>query len=151
MEVDVIPFLDYAISLLAVVITAVVGVVGKRLNDRLKLDIEHNHRAVLHEALNLSVLFAVNRARAAYKNTPPIKVRGEVVGAAFNYVIKSVPDTFKKFGIDPSTVDGQKRVIEMLETRLDNRVFDFEKEGAEIVAIDTRNLRGDGVEKKDDD
>jgi len=148
MEIDVVPFLDYAISLLAVVITGVVAVIGKHINTRFKLEVEGKHREVLSEALNLSVLFAVNRARAVYKNTPPIRVRGAVVGAAVDYVIKSVPDTLKKFGINPKTTDGQKRIIEMLETRLDNRVFDFEKEGAEVVQL--KPVGPEPGEKKDD-
>ena len=137
MEVYLVPFLDYIILLLGAIVTAVVTVVGKKLNNRFNLEIEFRHREVLQEALNLSVLFAVNRARAVYKNNPPIKVRSQVISVAFDYIIKSVPDALKKFGIDPSTIDGQKRIIEMLETRLDNRVFDFEKEGAEVVELKT--------------
>lgn len=135
MEVDIVPFLDYILPLLGVVITAVVTVVGKKLNERFKLEIEYRHREVLQEALGQSVLFAVNRARSIYKDNPPIKVRNEVVGTAFKYVIKAVPDAFKKFGIDPNTVEGQKRILEMLETRLDSRVFDYEKKEGEVVEL----------------
>ncbi len=135
MEVDIVPFLDYLLPLLGVVVTAVVTVVGKKLNDRFKLELEFRHREVLQEALGQSVLFAVNRARAVYKDNPPIRVRNEVVGTAFKYVIDSVPDALKKFGIDPSTTAGQKRIIEMLETRLDSRVFDYEKKDGEVVEL----------------
>ena len=135
MEVDIVPFLDYLLPLLGVVVTAVVTVVGKKLNDRFKLELEFRHREVLQEALGQSVLFAVNRARAVYKDNPPIRVRNEVVGTAFKYVIDSVPDALKKFGIDPNTVEGQKRIIEMLETRLDSRVFDYEKKDGEVVEL----------------
>ena len=135
MEVDIVPFLDYLLPLLGVVVTAVVTVVGKKLNDRFNLELEFRHREVLQEALGQSVLFAVNRARAVYKDNPPIKVRNEVVGTAFKYVIDSVPDALKKFGIDPSTTAGQKRIIEMLETRLDSRVFDYEKKDGEVVEL----------------
>ena len=55
-----------------------------------------------------------------------------MVGAAFKYVTDSVPDALKKFGIDPNTVEGQKRILEMLETRLDSRVFDYAKEEGEV-------------------
>ena len=135
MEIDVIPFLDYAISLLAIVITAVVGVVGKRLNDRFKLEIEYRNREVLQEALANSVSFAINRARAMYKNNPPIKIRNKVVATAFEYVIKAVPDALNSFGINPSTEEGQKRVLELVETRLDTRLFDLEKEEGEVVQL----------------
>ena len=148
MENDVIPFLDYAISLLAVVITAVVGVVGKRLNDRFKLEIEYRHREVLQEALGQSVLFAVNRARAIYKDNPPIKVRNEIVGTAFKYVIRAVPDALKKFGISPNTVEGQKRILEMLETRLDSRVFSYDKEGEVVELKEIKKMYGEMAEKK---
>ena len=135
MEVDIVPFLDYLLPLLGVIVTAVVTVVGKKLNDRFKLELEFRHREVLQEALGQSVLFAVNRARAVYKDNPPIRVRNEVVGTAFKYVIDSVPDALKKFGIDPNTTAGQKRIIEMLETRLDSRVFDYEKKEGEVVEL----------------
>ncbi len=135
MEVDIVPFLDYLLPLLGVIVTAVVTVVGKKLNDRFKLELEFRHREVLQEALGQSVLFAVNRARTVYKDNPPIRVRNEVVGAAFKYVIDSVPDALKKFGIDPNTTAGQKRIIEMLETRLDSRVFDYEKKEGEVVEL----------------
>ncbi len=135
MEIDIVPFLDYLLPLLGIVVTAVVTVVGKKLNDRFNLELEFRHREVLQEALGQSVLFAVNRARTVYKDNPPIRVRNEVVGTAFNYVIDSVPDALKKFGIDPNTTAGQKRIIEMLETRLDSRVFDYEKKEGEVVEL----------------
>ena len=68
MEVDVVPLLDYLVPLLGAIVTAVVTIVGKKLNDRFKLEIEYRHREVLQEALGQSVLFAVNRARAIYKD-----------------------------------------------------------------------------------
>ena len=148
MEINVIPFLDYAISLLAIVITAVVGVVGKRLNDRFKLEIEYRHREVLQEALGQSVLFAVNRARAIYKDNPPIKVRNNMVSTAFKYIIRAVPDALKKFGIDPNTTEGQKRILEMLETRLDSRVFNYEKDGEVVELKDVKKMYGETAEKR---
>ena len=143
MEVDVVPFLDYLVPLLGAIVTAVVTVVGKRLNDRFKLEIEYRHREVLQEALGQSVLFAVNRARTIYKDNPPIKVRNEIVGTAFKYVIDSVPDALKKFGIDPSTTKGQKRILEMLETRLDSRVFDYDKKEGDVVELKAVEKEGD--------
>jgi len=144
MEVDVIPFLDYILSLLAVVVTAVVGVVGRKLSQRFNLEIEFRHREVLQEALTQSVLFAINRARAVYKDNPPIKIRNQVVATAYQYVLTAVPDALKKFGIDPSTEAGQKRVLEMVETRLDTRFFDTDKKEGEVVQLKT-------VEDKEDE
>jgi len=137
MEVDVVPFLDIMMSSLGVVVIAIIGIVGRKLNDRFNLELEFRHREVLQEALGQSVLFAVNRARAVYKDNPPISMRSQVVGTAFKYVIDSVPDALKKFGIDPNTVEGQKRILEMLETRLDSRVFDYEKKEGEVVELKT--------------
>ena len=141
--VQIVPFLDYAISLLAVVITAVVTVVGKKLNDRFKLEIEFRHREVLQETLTHGVLLAINRVRALYKDSPPIHLRNQVVATALQYVIQAVPDALKKFGIDPSTEAGQKRIIEMVEIRLDTRFFDHDKKEGEVVELHS-------VEKKDD-
>ena len=123
MEVDVIPFLDYVVGLLGVVVTAVITIVGKKLNDRYKLEIEYRHREVLQEALGLGVMFAVNRARAVYKDSPPIKVRNEVVGTAFNYVTKAVPDALKKFGIDASLASKSKTLLSSLVSNISTILF----------------------------
>jgi hypothetical protein len=125
MEVDVIPFLDYIVGLLGVVITAAVGVVGKKLNDRYNLDIEASHRQALQDALHRSVDFATNRAHTLYKDLPPIQARGAVIGTAMQYAMEAVPDAMKKFGIDPSTTAGQKKLTEMIETRLSPYGFDI--------------------------
>ena len=123
MEVDVVPFLDYIVGLLGVVITAAIGVVGKKLNDRYNLEIEDRHRVVLQESLGYGLLLAMNKAKEVYKDAPPLKIRNKVIGTALNHVVKSTPDALKKFGIDPKTPEGNKRIHEMIEARLDTRLF----------------------------
>ena len=123
MEVDLIPLLDYAVGLAAVVITAIIGIVGKKLNERFNLENEDRHRVVLQEALGYGVLFAMNKAKETYKDAIPFRVKSEIVGKTINYMIDSAPDALKKFGIDPNTREGTERIKNMIEARIDTRVF----------------------------
>ncbi len=128
MEIDVIPFLDYIVGLLGVVVAAVIGVVGKKLSEKYNLEIEDRHRVVLQETLGYGLLLAMNKAKEVYKDTIPLTVRNEVVGTALKHIVKSTPDALKKFGIDPSTPEGNKRIHEMIEARLDTRLFDAKED-----------------------
>src|SRR5690606_4135495 len=73
---------------------------------KLGLDIEQRHRDALQSALHNAALLAIEKAtghKIADKASPKPSERSDIipnVGAAIEYVEKSVPDALAKFKVD---------------------------------------------------
>lgn len=95
--------------ILAMAVTALVPVIAASLFQwfrKMGLDIEQRHRDALQSALHNAALVAIEKAtghKVADKASPKPSDRSDVipnVGAAIDYVEKSVPDALAKFKVN---------------------------------------------------
>lgn len=130
--VDLQPLLDYGLEIVGVAFAAVATVftawIGKKFKDLTGVKLEDEQRKAVQDALAWAVNFGLNKARDRYDGKVKIDAKNEIVAFGAGYLADSVPTTLKRFGIDPNTVEGRQRIMDMVEARLDNWMFDKDED-----------------------
>jgi hypothetical protein len=97
------PIRPFLFELIAILATAAAGWLIKRIRDWTGIEIEARHREALQSALENAARLALHRAteRAGGMSIP---IGNAVVESGVEYVLKSVPDAVRHFGLTPERV-----------------------------------------------
>lgn len=138
--IDFAPLFDLGIEIVTMTVLAVGGVavawVGKKVKDWLGLEIEKKHREALQAALHQAVNFGEKKVRNQFGGKLKLENKNEVLSAAATYAIASVPDALKAFKIDVASPEGQARIVDMIETRMYDYIFDDAQDDEFQEAVD---------------
>jgi hypothetical protein len=105
------PLRPYLLEVAGVLITGVVAWAAKRFRDWTGMEIEARHREALQSALTNAARLALDRG-AAHAGEMRIPIGNAVLETGVDYVLKSVPDAVKHFGLSP------ERVAELIRPKL---------------------------------
>lgn len=125
-------FMPYLMEAAYALIAAAVGWLLVKWTKLTGLNIEASHRDALQTALKNAVNFGLNKLDDK-ANKASIDVKSAVLAAGIDYVLKSVPDAVKFFGLTP------ERLADLLEAKL--TVYPAV---AELVTIDETPKAGGG-------
>lgn len=101
------------VPVIGLVITTLVGIGLALLKQKTGIDIEARHREALQSALLNGVLYALQKAGWVQGDDT-----AKLLPLARGYVLGSVPDALKSFGIDAATSAGQAALDRLLTPKL---------------------------------
>lgn len=105
-QIDLRPLLDAVWPLIVAVVTAIVGILARKVLSWLNLSEDR----MVREYLEVAIVNGLELARQKIGTvTPGVTTRSQVVAEASNYVIARVPDALKRFDITDATL---KRLVE---------------------------------------
>jgi hypothetical protein len=125
METDT--FIDFGhlvpeiLAALGALVTVAIGWAASKFSQYTNIKIEADHRAALHQAINTGIQLAVTK----FGGSGRIDVKNALVASAAEWVIKSVPDALKWFGLhdtvggrDVPTTKVDPKLTAMIESKL---------------------------------
>ncbi|MEN5275744.1 hypothetical protein ABE527_02225 [Brucella sp. TWI432] len=95
-------FTPYLLAFFGAVITAAITWATKKLSDWTGITIEANHREALQSALMNGARYAVAKATP---NGVKVDLRNAALASGVKFVIDSVPDAVKYFGLTPEDLE----------------------------------------------
>lgn len=101
------------VPVIGLVISTLIGIGLAMLKQRTGIDIEARHREALQSALLNGVLYALQKAGWMQGDDT-----AKLLPLARGYVLGSVPDALKSFGIDAATSVGQAALDRLLTPKL---------------------------------
>lgn len=105
-QIDLRPLLDAVWPLIVAVVTAIVGILARKLLSWLNLSEDR----MVREYLEVAIVNGLELARQRLGTvTPGVTTKSQVVAEASNYVVARVPDALKRFDITEATL---KRLVE---------------------------------------
>lgn len=125
-------FMPYLMEAAYALIAAAVGWLLVKWTKLTGLSIEASHRDALQTALKNAVNFGLNKLEDK-ADKASIDVKSAVLAAGIDYVLKSVPDAVKFFGLSP------ERLADLLEAKL----YIYPDVG-ELVSYDEKS-KGEGA------
>lgn len=93
----------YLLAVVSVVATAIVGWLAELLRRKFHLDIEASHREALQTALTNGAGLLITRLGGAIAGRK-LDLKSVVLAEAVNYVLQSVPDAVRHFGVTPEAI-----------------------------------------------
>lgn len=107
------------LAALGTLVTLAIGWAATKFSQLTNIKIEEQHRQALHSAINTGIQLALTKFGAGGR----IDVKNALVASAAEWVIKSVPDALKWFGLDDSFSgrEGSKidpKLTAMIESKL---------------------------------
>lgn len=93
----------YLLALVSVVATAIVGWLAELLRRKFNLDIDAAHRDALQTALTNGAGLLIGKAGDALASRK-LDLKSAALAEAVNYVLQSVPDAIRHFGITPEAI-----------------------------------------------
>lgn len=101
----------YLLVIVSVMATAIVGWLAELLRRKFSLDIEASHREALQTALTNGAGLLLGKLGGALAGRK-LDLKSIVLAEAVNYVLRSVPDAVRHFGVTPEAI------AEKLEAKL---------------------------------
>lgn len=93
----------YLLVLVSVMATAIVGWLAELLRRKFHLDIEASHREALQTALTNGAGLLLGKLGGALAGRK-LDLKSAVLAEAVNYVLQSVPDAVRHFGVTPEAL-----------------------------------------------
>jgi hypothetical protein len=115
---------EYGVIVIGAVFSAGIAWLGKKLNTKYGLEIEAKNRAALQDTFHYAINFGAGKVKEMYGTKLTKDLKNPLVAMATSYVIQSVPDTLKSFGIDPNSEAGRMKVADMVDARLSEWLFE---------------------------
>lgn len=105
-RIDLRPLLDAVWPLIVAVVTAIIGIVARKVLSWLNLSEDR----MVREYLEVAIVNGLELARQRLGTvTPGVTTKSQVVAEASNYVVARVPDALKRFDITEASL---KRLVE---------------------------------------
>jgi uncharacterized membrane protein len=93
----------YLIAIVSVVATTIAGWLAELLRRKFHLDIEASHREALQTALTNGAGLLIAKLGGALAGRK-LDLKSVVLAEAVNYVLQSVPDAVRHFGVTPEAI-----------------------------------------------
>jgi len=93
----------YLMAVVSVVATAIVGWLAELLRRKFSLDIEASHREALQTALANGAGLLLGKLGGTLAGKT-LDLKSAVLAEAVNYVLQSVPDAVRHFGVTPEAI-----------------------------------------------
>lgn len=116
-EVDLTPLVQLLVALLALVGSWALWRLGKRFG----FELDDKARDLVSSVIERAVMAAVQKHGQATMDGKLMfkaSIESDIVRVAVEYLTRAIPDTLKRFGIDPGTEDGKRRLRDMVQARL---------------------------------
>jgi hypothetical protein len=137
--IDVAPLADVVLQYFVIGLGALASVgvawLANLLKKKFNLDIEARHREALTGALEGAVAYGARKANALYADKTKIETKNAALALAANYAVRAVPDALKAFKIDPTSPEGQARVLDLVESRLEDWLIDGSPEEERTIEV----------------
>jgi len=115
---DLSPLLDPLVQALLGIVSVVVAWGAKEGASLLGAKRDGEIAKTIEKVASNAVRWAIDKARDEAKDITTVPVKNEVVRDAVNAVAEMVPKALKRFGADPTTEAGKKRIEKFVRAQL---------------------------------
>ena len=109
---------DLGVLILSAVISALGVAAFKWLQSLTGIRVEEGHRDALYKAIENGISLALQKGMDIVPSTLSVDVKSELAATVIERTARVVPDALKGLGIDPSTADGERKLIELIIARV---------------------------------